>query len=97
MWPFRDKKIEKRNLTEQIVNALLNSTSETNTSALHTGAMEIAAGLYERAFMSSEIHPKNRRTESITPRILGLIGRALVRKGESLFMIEGRGRAREIV
>ena len=47
------------------------------------GALECAAGLWSRAFAAATVnHP------AVTPAVMSLIGRDLVRRGESLFLIE---------
>ena len=82
---------ENRALTQLVIDALLNQNTESQSDVLQTAATEIAAGLYERAFMSATVSPVNNRTRALTPDVLGLIGRELVRKGEALFVIEIEG------
>ena len=89
MW-FFGKKTEKRaSYTDAFVNALLNRATETDRAvALETGAVEICAGLYSRAFMSASVTPMTNRTRALTPELMGSIGRELIRQGEALFYIE---------
>ena len=88
MWPF-NAKTEKRSYTDAFVNALLSRATETDRSvALETGAVEICAGLYQRAFQSATVTPMNNRTMALTPELMGSIGRELVRQGEAIFYIE---------
>ena len=89
MWPFR--KLEKRaaSYTDAIVDALLTrATDSDRATALETGAVEIAAGFYQRAFMSASVSPISNRTMALTPELMGSIGRELIRAGEALFFLE---------
>ena len=90
MWPFNNRKLEKRaSYTDAFVDALLNrATDSDRATALETGAVEIAAGFYQRAFMSASVSPMNNRTAPLTPELMGSIGRELIRNGEALFLIE---------
>ena len=50
-------------------------------------AAEVAAGLWGRAFASASVEPMTPATRAVSPAVLELIGRELVRKGEALFEI----------
>ena len=50
-------------------------------------AVEIASGLWGRAMASASVAPDTAATRAITPAVLELVGRELVRKGEALFEI----------
>ena len=52
------------------------------------GALEVAAGLWARAFAAATVSPMNPATAGITPSILAMIGRQLVRHGENLFALK---------
>ena len=54
-------------------------------------AAEVAAGLWGRAFASASVEPVTPATSAISPQVLELIGRELVRKGEALFEIAVMG------
>ena len=53
-----------------------------------TWALECAAAIYARAFSAAKI--SGPRTEKITPSMLALIARNLIRRGDSLHLIEMR-------
>ena len=53
-----------------------------------TGALESAAGLVGRAFMACEVSGDPTYARAITPQIMQLIGRALVRRGDAVFFID---------
>ncbi|MCY4498406.1 MAG: hypothetical protein OXC14_14095 [Rhodospirillaceae bacterium] len=54
-------------------------------------AAEVASGLWGRAFASASVEPLTSATVALTPAVLELIGRELVRKGEALFEIAVMG------
>ncbi|MDD9984845.1 MAG: hypothetical protein OXQ31_01090 [Spirochaetaceae bacterium] len=47
-----------------------------------TAALEAASGMYARAFAVAEVEPKNTITAALTPAILSLMARDLIRRGE---------------
>ena len=62
---------------------------------LAIAAVEIASGLWGRAFMAADVLPNVARLDAISPAVRALIGRQLVRRGECLFVIEvDRGKLR---
>ena len=54
-------------------------------------ALEIASGLYARAFAVANIDPQSPLTRPLTPSVMSLIGRELIRRGEILFYMQRRG------
>ena len=50
------------------------------------GALETAAGLYARAFAAARVSPMNAYTASVTSSILALVGREMIRKGETVLV-----------
>ena len=58
-------------------------------------SIETAAGLWARCFATAQVASPSRRTAALDADVLATIGRALVRRGESLHLIEVRnGRIR---
>ena len=55
------------------------------------GALEIAAGLWGRAFASAVVKPQNIRTAGLTAPVLSMIGRQLCRSGEAVLAIDVDG------
>ena len=55
---------------------------------LRSWALETAANLYSKAFAAARI--TGERTEKITPGVMALIARNLIRRGDSLHLIEMR-------
>ena len=86
-WPFS---LEKRDdsYTDTLI-ALIQQQSNngpTPTSAA-TGALEAASGLVSRAFMTCEVQGSPEAQRVLTPECLGMVGRALIRHGQIVFMI----------
>ena len=79
---------ESAPFTDAIVSALASQASGVAASSSATAALETAAGTLARAFAAASISPENARTKAITPSVLALIGRELIRRGEALFAIE---------
>ena len=48
-------------------------------------AADVAAGQWSRAFASAVVAPATAATAALTPDVLALIGRELLRRGEALF------------
>ena len=80
---------EKRaSFTDEVINnALSIATSTSVQNASKTAALEIACGLWGRAFSGAVINPDTIATRLLTPMVLCNIGRQLIRRGECLFLI----------
>ena len=90
MWPFQSNKPkrERRNYSDILLDAhLREAQGGVGASRSATSAAEAAAGLIGRAFASAKVKPSNIITQALTPEILNMIGRALVRRGEIAFRI----------
>ena len=88
-WPWR--KAERREASggyTEIISRLIEAQAAgTTQQASATAAMEAAAGLLSRAFAGAEVDAPDDIAEALAPRCLALIGRDLVRVGESLHVI----------
>ena len=77
--------------TDAIVAALIRQVrGRTAGTALtsETGALESAAGLVGRAFMAAEVVGDPMYTRALTPQVMELIGRSLLRRGDSVFYLD---------
>ena len=105
LWPFG--RTEKRaaqgggsqggaGFTDAIVQALLNQAAGgTTADPSATAALEAAAGSYARAFAVASVEPDTPATRALTPELLALMARDLIRRGEFVHVIEvGRGGVR---
>ena len=88
-WPWqKPEKREVEPFTDAVVAAIVAQASGTaNATANATAALECAAGIWARAFASARVSPAS---NVITPEMLSLIARDLIRRGESMFLIEVR-------
>ena len=85
IWPFK-KRPEKRaaSFTDAILEAHYNAAATgASANARATAALETCAGLWSRALGGAEIS-----TPWVTPDVLAITGRELVRRGEAVFLIE---------
>lgn len=88
-WPWSKPEPERREsqpFTEAVIEAILQAAEGTmpgDPSALW--ALECSANLYARAFAAATI--TGERTQGITPGVMALIARNLIRRGESLFLL----------
>ena len=90
-WPF-NQKLETRadsSYTDVLVAAITaNAAGQTTAFASATGALEACAGLVARAFMTAEVKSDPFVVDALTPDVLGMIGRALIRKGQIVQYID---------
>lgn len=98
-WPWQ-KRVEVRESTggyTTIISQLIEAQAAgTTQQASATAAVEAAAGLLSRDFMGARVDAPDDIATAITPQCLALIGRDLMRVGESLHVIRmaGGGRLR---
>ena len=95
LWPF-GKRIEKRqdgtSYTDVVTRALVAAaTGEEVGTAAGTAALETCASLYESAFRSATITPRNDLTMALTPMVIGNIAREMLTRGESMYLVSVMG------
>ena len=66
--------------TSALVEAFEGAAATRATSDA-TAALETAASAYGRCFAAARVSPSGARTDWITPAVLNLIGRQLIRRG----------------
>ena len=92
IWPWsrRPAPVETRGAyTDAITAALLAAASGSTTADPSTlGALETCAGAWARAFAGARVEPQTPTTAAVTPAVLASIGRSLIRRGESLHVID---------
>ena len=91
IWPF-NQKLETRadsSYTDALVAAITaNAGGQSTAFASATGALEACAGMVSRAFMTAEVKSDPIVVDALTPDVLGMIGRALIRKGQIVQYID---------
>ena len=87
-WPWQRRET-RASFTDAVVAALFAGAAGTGTrDALATAALEACASLYSGAFSRARLEPA---IPAVTPAVLALIARDLIRRGESLHLIEAGG------
>ena len=98
-WPWQKAETREASggYTEIISRLIEAQAAGTTQQASATAAVEAAAGILSRAFASATVEAPDDIAAALSPRCLALIGRDLVRVGESLHVIRMmRGRLRLI-
>ena len=80
--------VEKRAYTEFRVSAAVAEAAGAAVRGAAFGAVEIAAGMFARAFAAAEVEPAGARTSCLTPLLLASMARRLLTAGEALAVIE---------
>ena len=89
--PWRRETRATQPFTDAIVSAIASQAAGTTAgdpSAI--AALEACAGIWSRAFAAATVEPAH---PAVTPAVLALIARDLIRRGESVFAIEVEGAA----
>ena len=88
--PWQKKpEIRESSFTDTLIQTIVTTASGNVTAnANATGAVETAAGVIARAFASAEVIGPEMYTKPLTPGIMALIGRALIRSGEVCLAID---------
>ena len=88
-WQRASEKRESQPFTDAVIQAIVSQAEGTTPGdPAQTWALETSANLYARAFSAAKI--TGERTDKITPSMLALIARNLIRRGDSLHVIELR-------
>ena len=87
MWPFTRKR-EAQSYTGTVSDAWAAHLTGQTQSADAIAALEVSAGLWARAFASARVEPSGIVRDALSPFVLAMIGRALIRRGEIVYMID---------
>ena len=94
-WKFWQKPPEKRQsqpFSDAIVSAIASQAAGNLTGdPTAVGAVEMASGAYSRAFAGCTVQAADRVKRALTPAVLGSIARSMIRRGESVYLIEIEG------
>ena len=75
--------------TDAVVSALLQAAAGSVSADPSTlGALEVCAGAWSRAFASAHVEPQTAVSVAVTPGALATIGRNLIRRGQSMHLID---------
>ena len=91
-FPWSKRAVEVREsqpFTDAVLSAISAGVAGTGARASATAALEAAAGAIGRGFMAATVEDAPPAVAAaLTPAVLGLIGRDLIRRGESIHLIE---------
>ena len=88
-WPFarRETRADSSFTDALIASITSHASGETTAFPTATAALEACAGFVGRAFAAAEVATDARTLEVLTPAVLSMIGRALIRRGEIVLLI----------
>ena len=86
---LEEKHEEREGYSDAVVRAILASATQGTASVASTAALESCAGLVGRSFASAKA--TGARSELVTPGLLMLLGRSLIKDGEAVLLIEAGG------
>ena len=88
-WPFgRTEARSSTSYTDLLYQVAARATGTTTATAAATGALEACAGAMGRAFAAADVQAPGYAQAALTPDVLILIGRSLIRSGEVLFLLD---------
>ncbi len=98
LWPFGHETRDD-SYTDAIVAAITARVAGGQAIALPsaTGALEACAGVVGRGFASAEVGGRDAVTDALTPSIMELVGRSLIRVGEVVFLMDTTGGRMQIL
>lgn len=83
--------VEPESQVDPVVNAILNQQGFDNSVYGGVAALETAAGVWARAFVSASVSPSNYATDTLNGTVLAQIARSLCVRGESVHLITPNG------
>ena len=89
-WPWqRTAEVRESSFTDLLVSLAVNRASGTGSPKVTaTGALQAAAGLVSRCFAAATVEGPPRFVQALTPACLSMVGRALMRAGETVMVID---------
>ena len=90
--PEPEKRQSTQPFTDAIVSAIASQAGGNLTGdATGVGALEMCCGAYSRAFAGATVMGSDMVKKALSPAILGSIARSMIRRGESMNLIEIEG------
>ena len=93
-WPWQSKP-ERRDsggsFTDAVLRLIEAQAAGTAADASSTAAVEAASGALSRAFMAARVVAVPWAVEAVSPAFLGLVGRDLIRRGQTMHVIRVDG------
>ena len=89
MWPFRPTEKRQSSFTDALVQVIVgNAGGDSLAVPGATSALEAASGVVSRAFAASEVAGPPAVQAALTPSMLAMVGRELLRRGEMVLAID---------
>ena len=86
-WPWR--RTERRSYTDIRVDSAVERASGTRRATVSaTGVLQACAGMVSRAFALATVEGRSNLVSAVTPMLLSMAGRALIREGQVVFVID---------
>ncbi len=89
------KEYRSSGYSDSVVRLLTSQAAAVATDPQRTGVVEAAAGIWARAFASVTVTP-DAAADVLTPSVMAMIGRELIRNGEALFRVSVRNGRRHL-
>ena len=86
--------VEKRDssFTDALVASIVQAASgQASAAPAATGALEASASIVARCFAAAEVQGPEIFRQALTPAVMSMIGRSLIRSGEIVFAIDTEG------
>lgn len=88
-WPWTRRETRSSTYTEALIAAQVASANAESAARVEaTAALETCAGFVSRAFAAAEVKAPETVKAALDPYCLALIGRALIRRGDLVFLID---------
>ena len=88
-WPWNKLETRSEGYTDTLVAAIVSRvTGKSLVTPSATAALEACSGTVGRGFMAAEINGPDALAQAFTPSTMELIGRALIRQGQIVFLID---------
>ena len=87
-WPLQRTEHRESSYTDTLVDLIVTRATGDTAKATATGALEAASGIVARAFAAAEVSGPTELTGALTPSLLSMVGRALIRQGEFVAAID---------
>ncbi len=91
LWPWRGERREDSFTDAVVAQIQANASGATTATASATAALEACAGLVGRAFASATVQAEDSVAGALEPSVLAMMGRALIRHGEYVCLIDTTG------
>ena len=89
IWPFKQRaEVRESSYTDTLVASIVARAGGGVVSPNATGAVEASAGIVARCFAAATVSGPAALAGSVTPLVLSTIGRALIRSGEIVLLID---------